>query len=139
MGNKVFVDTSGFYAMLVKRDDAHTSATKLMNKAKRLKWSFVCTDYILDETATLLKARGFGHLLADFFDSVLQSRVCHVEWTDSERFHSTTEYFLKTSDQRWSFTDCLSFLVMRELKIKNALTKDTHFREAGFQPLLLRN
>ena len=137
MANKVFIDTSGFYAMLVKQDDAHISASNLMNKAKQLKWTFVCTDYILDETATLLRARGLGHLLTAFFDNVLQSRVCRIEWTDSERFHSTTKYFLKTSGQGWSFTDCLSFLVMRELKIKDALTKDTHFREAGFQALLI--
>jgi predicted nucleic acid-binding protein len=139
MANEVFVDTSGFYAMLVKRDNAHTNVSKLLKKAKRLKWRFVCTDYILDETATLLKARGLGYLLTDFFDSVLQSRVCRIEWTDTERFHSTTAYFLKTLDQGWSFTDCLSFVVMRELEIKDALTKDKHFLEAGFQVLLVKS
>ena len=58
MANEVLIDTSGFYAMLVKRDDAHVDVTKFMREARQLKWNFICTDYILDETATLLKARG---------------------------------------------------------------------------------
>lgn len=136
MANEVFVDTSGFYAMLVKRDDSHENVTGIMRKAKRLKWTFMCTDYVLDETATLLKARGLSHLLDDFFNNIFQSKACRIEWTDSERFLATTKFFLKHSDQGWSFTDCLSFLVMRELKLKSALTKDRHFREAGFEPLL---
>lgn len=139
MAIEVLVDTSGFYAMLVSRDDAHLEVTKLMRKARRLKWTFVCTDYVLDETATLLKARGLKHLLSGFFDSVLHSQVCRIERTDSERFLATTEFFLKHTDQGWSFTDCLSFLVMRELKVKASLTKDAHFREAGFEALLVKN
>lgn len=138
MASEVFVDTSGFYAMLVKRDDAHADVTALMRKARRLKWNFICTDYILDETATLLKARGLKHLLVGFFDSILHSQACRIEWTDSERFLATAEFFLKHADQGWSFTDCLSFLVMRELNLKKALTKDTHFREAGFEALLVK-
>ena len=136
MANEVFVDTSGFYAMLVKRDDAHADVVELMRKAARRRWNFICTDYVLDETATLLKARGCGHLLAGFFDGILHSQACRIEWTDSERFLATVGSFLKHADQGWSFTDCLSFHVMRELELDKALTKDAHFRQAGFQALL---
>ena len=107
-----------------------------MQQAVRQRRRFVTTDYVLDETATLLKARGHTHLLARFFDNILGSKACRVAWTDVDRFSKTRILFLKYLDHDWSFTDCLSFQVMRELGLRNALTKDAHFREAGFTPLL---
>jgi len=60
-----------------------------------------------------------------------------VEWTDTEKLRATSEFFLKHSDQDWSFTDCLSFDVMKHLCLQQSLTKDVHFRDAGFHPLLI--
>jgi predicted nucleic acid-binding protein len=136
MANEIFVDTSGFYALLVKRDDRHDAAVRVLRQARRRKRRFVTTDHVLDETATLLKARGHAHLLNAFFDSVRVSHACRVEWTDPDRFHAAQAFFLKHADQAWSFTDCLSFHVMKELRLREALTKDAHFREAGFVALL---
>jgi predicted nucleic acid-binding protein len=136
MGNEIFVDTSGFYALLVKGDDRHVKAEAALREAKQRKRRFVTTDYVLDETGTLLKARGFVHLLAPFFHKVLASQACRIEWTDPDRFHKTQAFFLKHLDQAWSFTDCLSFHIMKELRLRYALTKDAHFQEAGFVVLL---
>jgi predicted nucleic acid-binding protein len=136
MANEIFVDTSGFYALLVQGDDQHPEASRLLRQAKRRKRRFVTTDYVLDETATLLKARGFVHLLARFFGNVFSSQVCRIEWMDPGRFQDTQAFFLKHADQVWSFTDCLSFRIMKELRLRDALTKDRHFRDAGFNALL---
>jgi predicted nucleic acid-binding protein len=136
MANEIFVDTSGFYALLVKRDDHHGAADRILGDARRRKRGFVTTDYVLDETATLLKGRGHEHLLGRFFDAVLGSRVCRIEWTGAEQFHETKDYFLKHADQEWSFTDCMSFRTMRSLRLRDALTKDAHFQESGFNVLL---
>ncbi len=137
MASDVFVDTSGFYALLVKRDDRHRQAAGFLSESRRRKARFRTTDYVLDETATLLKARGHGHLVPVLLESVFSSAVCTVEWTDAERFRATCDFFVKHEDQAWSFTDCLSFVVMKRRGIRKALTKDAHFREAGFQPLLM--
>ena len=51
-------------------------------------------------------------------------------------FRATCDFFLKHEDRAWSFTDCLSFVVMNDRRLRDSLTKDDHFREAGFQPLL---
>lgn len=136
MASDIFVDTSGFYAMLVRGDDRHAAAQRVLREARRRQRGFVTTDYVLDETATLLKSRGFAHLLGPWFAKLDTSRACRIEWTDPERFHETRAFFLKHADQAWSFTDCLSFRVMKELRIVEALTKDAHFGQAGFTPLL---
>lgn len=136
MARETFVDTSGFYAVLVKKDDRHREAAAHLERARRSRERFVTTDYVLDETATLLKARGLGGLLRDVFEVIDSSRVCRVRWTDADLFAVSRAFFIKHMDQTWSFTDCLSFCVMRELGITQALTKDGHFREAGYEPLL---
>jgi predicted nucleic acid-binding protein len=136
MANEIFVDTSGFYALLIKADDRHAVASRLVGDARRRKRRFVTSDYVLDETATLLKARGHVHLLGAFFEKVRASHVCRIEWTDPERFEAVQAFFLKHVDQGRSFTDCLSFCLMRELRLRDALTKDGHFHEAGFVVLL---
>ncbi len=136
MATEVFIDTSGFYAMLVRGDDKHAAVQRVLREARRRKRRFLTTDYVLDETATLLKARGFLHLLAPFFERLDASRACRIEWTDSDRFQEVRALFLKHADQAWSFTDCLSFHVMTQLRLREALTKDSHFEHAGFTALL---
>ena len=136
MANEIFFDTSGFFALLVRDDDKHTAAKRIVREAQRRKRSFVTTDYVLDETATLLKARGFVHLLEPLFAKLDASHAFRIEWTDADRFHEARAFFLKHDDHAWSFTDCLSFRVMTHLRIRDALTKDAHFRQAGFVVLL---
>ena len=137
MASEIFVDTGGFYALLVKKDGMHKKAQDLLEEGARKKTGFVTTDYVLDETATLLKARGHAHLLARFFETVFASRACRTEWMDPARFDQTQSLFLKHADHDWSFTDCFSFVVMRQRRLRDALSKDGHFVEAGFQPLLV--
>lgn len=132
-----FVDTSGFYALLVRGDRWHARAVAAVAEAARRRDRFVTTDYILDEAATLLKAGGHGHLLAAFFESIDSSAALRIEWTTSERFSATRTLCLRHADKTWSFTDCLSFVIMRALGLKNALTSDTHFAQAGFRVLLM--
>ncbi len=134
---ETFVDTSGFYALLVQGDPWHERAKEILAQAAERRWRFVTTDYILDETATLLKARGYRHLTGLFLETVFLAAACQVVWMDPDHFEQTQQFFLKHQDQDWSFTDCFSFWVMRRLGIRAALTTDGHFRQAGFGPLLL--
>ena len=137
MASDVFIDTSGFYALLVRGDDRHQKSIDLMHQAAQVKRRFVTTDYVLDETATLLQARGRPELVTRFFVSVFGSRACRVIWMDPDRFDRTRALFVSHLGQEWSFTDCVSFVVMKELRLREALTKDAHFRAAGFLPLLV--
>lgn len=137
MARETFLDTSGFYALLVAEDAKHREAKAWLAAAESSKGRAVTTDYVLDETATLLKAKGHGHLLKGVFERVEGSEMIRVEWTDAGRFRRAKEFFLRHDDHGYSFTDCVSFVVMKEFALHEALTKDRHFREAGFTALLL--
>jgi predicted nucleic acid-binding protein len=134
---KTFVGTSGFYALLVQADPMHKRASEFVKKAAQSKGCVVTSDYILDETETLLKARGQGYLADAFFQTVFTSKACQMEWMDPNRFAQTHQFFLKHHDKDWSFTDCFSFLIMRSSSLRAALTTDAHFRQAGFHALLI--
>jgi uncharacterized protein len=65
-----------------------------------------------------------------------QSVVLRVERIDAARFDETKSFFRNHADHDYSFADCASFVVMRELGLRQALTTDGHFPEAGFEALL---
>ena len=136
MVSEMFVDTSGFYACLVKKDNCHDKAVTVLRSSKGRR-RFVTTDYVLDETITLLRMRGHSHLTEEFTHIALRSQVCRVEWMDPKRFDAVHGFLVQHGDDDYSFTDCFSFLVMKENNLRDALTKDEHFPEAGFQPLLI--
>ncbi len=132
----VFVDTAGFLALWDASDGYHEKATRLQSELARKKRRFVTTDYILDETVTLLLARHSHGAAADFLQTVTTTAALRLEWVDSERFHKAADFFTRHDDKEWSFTDCVSFSVMHELNIEDAFTTDHYFRQAGFNPLL---
>lgn len=136
MDDDTFIDTSGFYSVLVRRDRMHGRAAALMADAARNRRRFVTTDYVLDESITLLKSRGFANLVAPLFESIDASAAIRIEWTTPERFREVRTFCLRHEDKAWSFTDCLSFVVMRSHDLSAALTSDTHFEQAGFRILL---
>lgn len=136
MAAEIFIDTSGFYALLVRADDRHDRARDAMRKAAKKNRRFVTTDYVLDETATLLMARGCSSVIPALFESVSSSKACRVMWMDTERFERTKSLFIKNIAGMWSFTDCFSFTIMKELRLRETLSKDSHFRDAGFTLLL---
>jgi predicted nucleic acid-binding protein len=80
--------------------------------------------------------RGLGKLLTEFFRLTEESRALQMEWISPDRFAAARKIMMKHLDQEFSFTDCTSFVVMRELRLTDALATDRHFRIAGFNPLL---
>ena len=132
----VFVDTSGFFALLSSRDPAHQAAREHMSHFARTRRQALTTDYVLDETFSLLKARGLRHLSPVLRNLILTSKSLRLEWTEPSHFTATIDFFLKHLDQDFSFTDCRSFLLMREYRLRDALTTDRHFTSAGFRALL---
>ena len=95
------------------------------------------TEWIVGETCTLLVARKRPHLVARFLDYLEQSAALLVLNPDEGLLVSAKELIRRQAEQGYSFVDCISFCVMRERGISQALTTDEHFRKAGFSALLV--
>lgn len=135
MTTEVFIDTGGFFSILSPYDRDHATAIRWMVDFGA-RTPIVTTDYILDETITLLQSRRQPHLIEPWLTNILASENCQVIWMNAERFSQVRSFFAKHADKDWSFTDCFSFCVMHERQIEQALANDHHFRQAGFSTLL---
>ena len=132
----IFVDTSAWYALKATDDRFHDDAVLFYDELKSGRHgSLVVTDYVLDETATLLMDTKGGIVAAGFLDETLSSKSVRLIWVSPDLFHEATLAFKNGGDRRWSFTDCTSFQLMHRLKIVDAFAFDQHFTEAGFNRL----
>ena len=136
MATRLFIDTSGWYALIDRRDAWHATAAQQVAKLLDARGRLVTTDYVVDESCTLARTRA-GRVAANrLLDLLKQTGALDWEWIGAERFARTEVFFRKHSDHGYSFTDCTSFVTMRELKLTRALTSDAHFTKAGFEATL---
>jgi predicted nucleic acid-binding protein len=135
MASEVLFDTSGFFALMDSSDAAHTRAVTVV-RGRAGKMRPVSTEWIIGETCTLLVARHRSHLVAGFLDYLERSTALLVVNPDAGLLASAKGLIRRQAEAGYSFVDCLSFCLMRERRILQALTADAHFRRAGFDPLL---
>jgi uncharacterized protein len=136
MAREVFVDSSGIYALADRRDSSHSRAKEHVAKLLQSGTTFVISDYILDEACTLAKVRAGGEAALRLLDIVDRTRALRMLWVGMERFEAAKAFFRRHHEHGYSFTDCTTFVLMRELRIQEALTSDRHFEQAGFRALL---
>ena len=126
--NKIFVDTSAWYAIIDKNDRDHAVAA---TKIQVLDRPLVTSNYILDEILTLLKAK-LGFTVAVPFGQKLWnqeiSALVRITEDDEER---AWRIFRQYDDKGFSFTDCTSFDLMERLDINTVFTCDDHFIQYG--------
>ncbi len=133
MAADLFLDTSGLYALADHRDPSRAGTQKLIAARVSAGSRLVITDYILDEACTLAKVRAGSYAALRLLQLVEASAGFRMEWIGPDRFEAAKTYFRKHADHDYSFTDCTSFVVMQELRLRDALTSDHHFAEAGFR------
>ena len=132
----IFVDTSAWYAVEVEDDINHERACKFLSLIASGRYGIsITTDYVLDETLTLLRSRRDLTSASAFIDKVRRSSSVRIFWIDENLFEKALTIFRKSNHKSWSFTDCASFALMRELSVADAFTFDSHFGEATFQGL----
>ena len=120
-------------ALADARDPDHDACRAARDEWLRRGSLLVSTDYVLDETLTLLRVRLGLSAATRWWDQVEASARLRWEWIDRERAEKARRWFFRWRDKEFSFTDCTSFVVMRELRMRRALTTDRHFRQAGFE------
>lgn len=132
---EAFVDTSALYALIDRKDAHHPAMAERVQRVLGSRRRLVTTDYIVCEAVNLANARGGHHVGVRILELIERSTAIRVEWIGSLRFEATKIFYRRHSDHRYSFTDCTSFVMMRELRISDVLTTDEHFSEAGFEIL----
>ena len=130
---RVFADTYYFLAIINPRDRAHSRAMAF-SEAQDIQ--IVTTHWVMTELGDALcrvtGRRTFVRTLKDL-QADPQSEVVGAS---AELFRQSFELYASRLDKEWSLTDCISFIVMREYGLLEALTGDRHFEQAGFKALL---
>jgi uncharacterized protein len=131
--NPVFADTVYYLALTNPRDQYASAATKY---TAAFSGRFVTTAWILTEVANSLVRGPNRALFCEIYrDLAGDSRVTIVP-PAQDLFEQGIELYAQRPDKQWSLTDCISFIVMREYGLSDALTADKHFEQAGFSILL---
>ena len=126
---RIFVDTGFWYALNDQRDPAHARALAAL-EADSL--PHVTSNAVFWETLTLIRYR-LGHALAmRFGEELMRHPRVEILWLTKADEQEAWRILRRHGDQRFSFTDCLSFALMRRLGCRRALTFDRDFRAMGF-------
>jgi len=131
----VFVDTSGWVAVTDGEDGNHVQMCAARNAALEAGQLLVTTDFVVDETLTFLRAKLGVEIAEQWWHAFDRSPRVRWERIEATRFEKAREMFFQYRDKNYSFTDCTSFVVMREAGLTHALTTDRHFRQMGFSVL----
>lgn len=128
---KVFVDTGYYVAILDARDPWHDRAMK----AARSDMQFVTSSLVINETISLLQARGYLSAALTFLRSARNSESVQVVFVDPSLQSEAWDQFARWGSIGANAVDCASFALMNRFSIRRALTFDEHFRAAGFEIL----
>lgn len=129
----IFIDTGAFLARYLTRDQHHRQAKKSWKALGRGSWKCYTSNFVLDETFTLLARRSSYAFAAARARALYASATLEILRASREDELQAIAAFEKFSDQEVSFTDCVSFSLMKRKGIKRAFAFDRHFEDAGFE------
>ncbi|MGI8641779.1 MAG: type II toxin-antitoxin system VapC family toxin [Pyrinomonadaceae bacterium] len=131
--NKTFIDTSFSIAPVSEKDEDHARAIELSLFYED--FPMLTTNCILLEIGNSL-TRNFRQETVVAIDNFLLSEEIEVVSLNQNLFDKAFALYQTHKDKTWGLVDCVSFTVMRENNITNALTNDKHFQQAGFNALM---
>jgi predicted nucleic acid-binding protein len=135
--DRLFLDTGYVIARFNRRDQYHGKAKQLAGvvAAATELWT---TDAVLFEVAAAFSSPNHRSVAMAIWDEFHGGNSrCRVGEAAGARLARAVEMFRQRSDKEWSLTDCLSFVLMQEMQLVDALAADQHFIEAGFRAILL--
>lgn len=129
----MIIDTSGWFCIFDLRDARHKSALSYYARAK-LK---ITHSYVLAEFVALSEARKRHRAdMLEFLDNLLSDEEVQIVWVDELLNSKAVDLLSNRPDKSWSLCDAVSFIIMNEAGLTEALTTDKHFEQAGFIKLL---
>jgi predicted nucleic acid-binding protein len=130
---RVFADTYYFLALLNPKDEWHEISLEFTSHLDR---SFLTTAWVMTELANSLSRGRNRQLFLELFKELQNDPRVTILPPSAELYHRGLDLYALRLDQDWSLTDCISFEVMQQSDLTEALTADHHFEQAGFSILL---
>lgn len=129
----VLADTSFYQALLNPRDRWHKQAYDI---SRTYRGQIITSEYILCELGALMSHGHLRGLFLELVDNLQSAPYVEIIPASHTYFENGFKFFGRRLDKDWSLTDCISFVIMQELNITEALSCDHHFEQAGFHSLL---
>lgn len=133
---EVFLDTSFAIALSSITDQNHARAVKLANQIETDRTRLVTTQAILLEIGNSLSKQKYRAAAIQLLESLETDPSIEVILLTNSLYRLAFNLFRQREDKEWGLVDCVSFIVMQERGITDALTADIHFQQAGFRALL---
>jgi predicted nucleic acid-binding protein len=130
----IFLDTGYLIALLRKNDQFHAAA---MEASELYPGPFLTTDLILVELANSLSKPLHRKTVVTVIEKIQADSNTTIIPFASEGMSKAFSLFKRRKDKTWGMVDCYSFVVMKKKRIRDALTFDEHFRQAGFETPLI--
>lgn len=128
-----FADTFFYLAVLNARDATHNRARSLSGK---LRGGIITTEFVLLELGDGMIRPPARQTFVSLCDSLRRDPEVEIVPASTELWGAGFDLYADRPDKEWSLTDCISFVVMKDRGITEALTGDHHFEQAGFKALL---
>ncbi|MFH0844617.1 MAG: PIN domain-containing protein [Pseudomonadota bacterium] len=129
----IFIDTGAFLARYLIHDQYHRRAAAFWKKLGLDKESCFTSNFVLDELYTLLGRRAGSDFAVQRARNIYASRALVILRPDQNDELKALNYFRKYADQNVSFTDCVSFVLMKREEIHRVFSFDKHFELTGFK------
>jgi len=131
----IFVDTGAFLGRYLPDDQHHGAALAGWAQLAEEEWPICTSNLVLSETITLPARRTDYRFAAERARVIHASSALRILRSTLEEERAAIDWLEKFADQKVSFTDAVSFALMRRHRIARAFTFDRHFELAGFKSL----
>ena len=136
MKAEVFLDTAYAIALSATTDLFHERAIRLADQLEIAEIRLVTTRAVILEIGNALSKQRYRHAAIQLLNSLETDSHVEIVPLSEQIFRKAFQLYRERSDKEWGLTDCVSFVVMHDRGITEALTTDEHFQQAGFQALL---
>jgi predicted nucleic acid-binding protein len=133
---EVFLDTSYAIALSVKTDQYHDRAVAVSLELESSGQGMVTTQPILLEIGNALAKNRYRAAAVQLLESLHLDSGIQITPLTQQLYEQGFEFYRLHQDKEWGLIDCISFVVMEQLGLTDALTADEHFEQAGFRALL---
>ncbi|UBF23687.1 PIN domain-containing protein [Kovacikia minuta CCNUW1] len=132
---RLFLDTAFIQALLNPRDDYHNQAKQLFPRIRAASEVWI-TEAIFAEVGNALSAFNRNGAV-QFIQQCYRTDNIKIVSVDTALLIQALALYESRPDKTWGLTDCISFVVMQQQSLTDAVTGDRHFVQAGFCALML--